>query len=137
MDPVKAYERMSPGDRRSVAMVEYVCASERSCHLLTIWQSPRGRYWYTPPYRLSSQTALSETAESARRKRTADGLRGWKARAGSLEDLIEFPRGTSKVVGLSLNCKHLRNEFISSDDLAADAADATPGAPRRIPIPRT
>ena len=153
---VDSFEAMTAQQRRSVALVEYQCAAKDHCRLLTIWQGPGGRFWYLPPYTLSEAFAVSETAESARRKRTKDGLKRWTARAGSLDELFDFGEGLPAnatlvnygaapppvgrrlkgdvKVGLSVNCKHLRNRFVSWFEIKADTEAATLGAPTWVTL---
>jgi hypothetical protein len=148
-NPVSDFERLSTKDRRAVTLVAYVCASQRGCALLTVWQAPNGRNWYTPRYVLSEEIAKIETAESARSKRTEDGQKRWRAMGGSLDELIEFTRDAitldergigrdaSTTVGLSVNCRHLRNLFVSAREIAGDLATVMPGSRTRIILPRT
>jgi hypothetical protein len=131
---VAQYESMTSAQRQKVALAEYQCG--QGCRLLTIWQSPAGRCWYTPAYKLTETVALAETVDMARAKRTKDGLRRWRARAGSLDEIITFGADGSDAVGLSLNCRHLRNHFVSWQELAADTDYVTTGAPKWFRVPR-
>lgn len=135
------YESLSADGRRAVTMLDYVCsASPSHCSLFSIWMS-RGRHcWYVPGFTLKADTALSQTAERARAKRTSDGLRRWVSRAGTLDDFVEYeaanePLAPMPEVGVSLNCRHIRNGFLSSERLVSDLLTATVGNPRRIVIP--
>jgi hypothetical protein len=133
---VTAYEAMPPGERRSVTLVNYVCGHEDSCLLVTVWQYRGEQCWYSPGYRLSEQTAATETVASARAKRTTDGLRRWRAGAGYISGLIDDDNGEPiPEVGIALNCKHIRNGELWAVDLVAALKTATPGKPRRIVIP--
>ena len=130
------FEAMSAQQRRAVSLVEYQCRATKLCRLLTIWQRRDGRFWYTPAYTISESVAVTETAESARAKRTEDGLRRWKARAGSLDELLDFAEGLpADAVGLSVNCRHLRNHVVSWRDLNSEVGRATPGKPRWVSLP--
>ena len=130
---VDEFEALNANQRRSVALVEYHCAAKDRCRLLTIWQRPSGRFWYLPAYKLSEAVAVSETAESARAKRTKDGLQRWQSKAGSLDELFDFAEGPCD--GLSVNCRHLRNHLVSWCELKAHSEAATPGAPLWITLP--
>jgi hypothetical protein len=130
---VAQYEAMTAAERRKVALVEYKCAN--GCRLLTLWQTPSGRHWYTPGYKLTEAVASAETVDMARAKRTKDGMRRWIARAGSLDEVIAFGAGGQDVVGLSVNCRHLRNRFVSWQDMAAAADHASIGTPTWVEIP--
>lgn len=132
---VAQYESMTATERQRVALVEYKCA--QGCRLLTIWRSPGGRNWYTPTYKLTEAVAREQTEDMARAKRTKDGMRRWLPRAGSLDDVIEFGADGPDAVGLSVNCRHLRNYFVSWQQLAAAADHASIGTPTWIQLPRT
>jgi hypothetical protein len=135
-DPVGDFEALSARQRQAVALVEYQCRATDPCRLLTIWQAHGERFWYTPKYKITEAVAIEETAESARAKRTDDGMRRWKARAGSLDELLEFADGfPADKVGQFVNCKHLRNHYISWCDLERDAEDATVGSPTWVSLP--
>ncbi len=130
------FEALSAQQRRAVALVEYECRATKPCRLLTIWQRHDGRFWYTPAYTTSEAMALTETAESARMKRTEDGLRRWNARAGSLDELFDFAEGLpADAVGLPVNCRHLRNHVVSWRDLNSEVDRATTGRPRWVSLP--
>lgn len=132
MDVVAAYRAMTAKDRRGVLLAEYRCRER--CLLLHIWQAPTGRYYYQPPYRLSPEITALETAESARRKRTSDGYRRWRERAGSVDELIEFAAGGPRdvFVGLTLTCDHVR-EAVPAEQFVLKTAQ--PGRPLKILVP--
>lgn len=132
-DPLASYQAMTAKARRQVLLAEYRCRT-KGCLLLHVWQSPHGRYWYTPPYDLSPQVTQDETVESARAKRTADGYRKWLPRAGSFDELLDFFDGAPESGGLTLTCDHVR-ETVTVGRLAADAGGATPGAPAKAFVP--
>lgn len=135
MDPLDAYRAMTPKARREVLLAEYRCRER--CLLLHIWQTPQGRNYYQPPYRLSPTVTDSETVESARAKRTVDGSRRWRERAGSLDELIDFADGLEpKSVGLTVTCDHVR-ETVAAEELADTVAHATPGRPAKVLLPRS
>ena len=135
-EPVRDYESMTPRQRRSVTLVEYECDAKNPCRLMTVWQDSGVRYWYLPPYKITEAMAVEETAESARQKRTTDGMRRWNASAGSLDDLFDFAEGLpAATVGLGVNCKHLRNHVVSWRDLQTHVQTAVPGKPRWIKLP--
>lgn len=130
MDVTEIYEKLQRRDIAKVSLIEYYCS--QGCVVLHVWQSPIGRLWYQPRYKLSQRTALADTVESARAKRTEDGLRIWRSRGGSLDDLIEAHTEDPQAgVGLSVQCNHVRGVVILGDQLAADADAATPGNPTR------
>jgi hypothetical protein len=126
------YLQMSAKERGQVLLAEYRC--RKRCLLLHIWQAPSGRNFYLPRYRLSPAVTESETAESARRKRTEDGYKIWRGRAGSMEelDVAGLPPG---IVTLTVTCDHVR-ENLAAEAIAADITAARPGAPAKILIPR-
>lgn len=130
MDPVAAYRAMSVKDRRSVLLAEYRCRER--CLLLHIWQTPNGRFYYQPAYRLSPTVAEAETVQSARDKRTTDGYRRWRERAGSLDDLLDFVAPGGPPVGLTLTCDHLR-EMVRAENLLRDGV--RPGEPMTVRLP--
>ena len=137
-DALADYQSMTTAVRRQVLLAEYRCRT-KGCLLLHVWQTPQGRFWYTPRYKLSPQLTESDTTESARDKRTDDGGR-WLPRADSLDRLLAFFANESETEtgelvvtsysnegGLPLNCEHVR----STVDVAAlaEAATAAPGQP--------
>jgi hypothetical protein len=129
---LNAYQSMTPDTLKRVLLAEYRCATKR-CLLMHIWQAPHGRYFYLPPYRLSPDVTQTQTAESARLKRTKDGHRLWQAQAGSLDELVEFFAYTPGVGGLPVNCEHVRDS-VPVEQLAAVVAAAKPGRPTRIAL---
>jgi hypothetical protein len=137
---VLIYQGMTDEERRNGDLVRYVCDNPRGCHLLTVWKFQGQRYWYTPGYTLSEEIALAETAESARAKRTRDGLRRWEPKAGLLADLVDDdgdgrPRAMAGVDTPGLNCKHVRrNATLSPAHLLDDLKYASTGQVKRIPI---
>lgn len=118
------YQAMPARTLRAVLLLEYRCP--RGCPLLHVWNSPQGRLYCLPRYRLSPTKATTETTESARRKRTEDGLRVFRARAGSFDELLA-DYSCEPTAGLSMNCDHLRNVFVAFDQLGADADRGRPG----------
>jgi hypothetical protein len=133
---VAQFESMTKAQRRSVALVQYACNGS-NCWLLTVWQGGGQRFWYKPAYKLSEATALAETVDMARAKRTKDGLQRWHPSAGSFDDLIDNPDWLAdEELGLSVNCPHLRNHVISWRELRDDAANAAPGKATWIGLPR-
>ena len=134
MSAVDDYQRMKPRDRNQVLLAEYRCP--KRCLLLHIWQSPVGRKYYQPPYRLSPEVTENETVDSARRKRTEDGYRKWRGRGGSIDELIEFSEGLAPgMVGLNLTCDHIR-AVLSAEQIAADIVAVHPGEPGKFRFPR-
>ncbi len=138
-DPLAMYQAMDAKARRQVLLAEYRCHAKRGCLLLHVWQTPQGRFWYTPRYKLSPRLTESDTTESAREKRTDDGGR-WLPRAGSLDGLLDFFANESEtdsgevVVtsysdegGLPVTCKHVRSTVAVAE--LAEAAAAVPGQP--------
>jgi|GEM_PF-6200139 hypothetical protein len=85
MCAIEQYRNMTAKSRAQVLLAEYRCG--KRCLLLHVWQTPHGRHYYQPPYRLSPEVTEAEAVESARRKRTVDGYRKWQARAGSVSAL--------------------------------------------------
>jgi hypothetical protein len=133
IDPLASYQAMNAAARRQVLLCEYRCRV-KGCLLLHVWQSPHGRYWYTPPYVLSAQVTHDETAESARVKRTCDGYRRWLSRAGSFDELVDFFDGVPAAGGISVTCDHVRHT-LTIGRLAADVGGATPGSPAKGFVP--
>jgi hypothetical protein len=141
------YQAMTPKALKQVLVAEYRCR-EKGCLLLHVWQTPRGRYWYRPPYNLSPQVAESQTVESARRKRTSDGFRNWNPSAGSFDGLLdslayetELEDGTTVMYfspqernGLSVTCDHVR-DTLTAERLAAIVRGVTPGSPGKAFLP--
>lgn len=144
-DPLAAYRAMTPADRRQVLMAEYRCATPKRCLLMHIWQTPHGRMYYIPAYRLSPNVTNTETVESARRKRVRNGR--WQPTVGSLDELLEFFDGADLIGfpgvrdgtpgtaagGLPLNCAHVRTA-VSAEELARVIAGVHPGRPARITV---
>ena len=140
-DPLAMYQAMDNNALRQVLLAEYRCRTKKQepCLLLHVWQAPQGRFWYTPRYKLSARLTKSDTAESAREKRTDDGGR-WLPRAGSLDDLLEFFANESETEtgelvvtsysdegGLPVTCKHFRSTVGVA--ALAEAAATVPGQP--------
>jgi hypothetical protein len=120
------YKAMSRRTRSGVLIVEYSCRP-KGCLLLHVWNTPCGRFYYQPRYRLSREATQAETSESARGKRTSDGDHKWLPRAGSFDALLNFC-GDEPDLGLDLNCDHGRLKVIGRR-LAADIRGKTPGKP--------
>lgn len=129
MNVTELYEAASRRDIARVALSEYRCP--RGCLLLHVWNSPQGRLWYRPRYKLSPERTEADTVESARKKRTQDGYRAWQSSGGDFDELLDFFDFDPASGGLSVNCDHVRNVQIRCDRLAADADAATPGKPTR------
>lgn len=129
-DLVTFWESLDREARNAVLLAEYRCRAG-SCLLLHLFRLPSGRFWYKPAYDLSPTVAETETAPSARRTRTADGHRKWSARAGSLDEIVDFEGPESPRIGLDLDCDHLRRLFVPCGRLDADAA-GVPGPQRPI-----
>jgi hypothetical protein len=128
------YQAMTKPELRSVLVLEYRCGHDRpGCLLLHVWNTPQGRLYYLPRYRLSPKTATTEVAESARRKRTEDGFRVLRSRAGSFDEILA-DYACEPDSGLPMNCEHLRNVNVMFERLAADAEQGQPGrhAARRV-----
>lgn len=127
MNPEEAladYESMPESALRKVLLLEYRCP--RGCPVLHVWNTPTGRLYRLARYRLSPNKASNETAKAAREKRTEDGFRIFRARAGSFDELLD-DYACEPDAGLSMNCGHLRNVLVKFDRLAADAARGRPG----------
>ena len=122
----EAYDALPADQLKQVLLIEYRCPGR--CLLLRVWNSPDGRFWYTPRYRLSPHKAISDTAESARKKRTEDGFRMWRARGGSFDELLDDFSHDPRSGGLTLTCDHVREDVLT-DQLAGDAARGMPGHP--------
>jgi hypothetical protein len=132
---VEDYQAMTPKALRQVLLAEYRCRT-KGCLLLHVWQTPHGRYWYLPPYDLSPEVTEAETVETARRKRTDDGYRKWKARGGSFDDLLESAREAPNYShGLTVQCDHHVRGEIPAAELAARVNGATPGTPAKVFVP--
>jgi hypothetical protein len=127
-----AYLAMTPNARKQVLLAEYRCAIKR-CLLMHIWQTPHGRCFYLPPYRLSPDMTETRTVESARLKRTEDGYRLWRARAGSLDELVEFFQWNPGRGGLPVNCGHVRATVPVEQVVAAVAAAAARPTGQNLP----
>jgi hypothetical protein len=129
-----AYDALPAPLLKKLLVLEYRCAHRKpGCLLLHVWNTPRGRLYYLSRYRLSPTKATTETAETARQKRTEDGLRTFRARAGSFDDLLD-DYAAEPDAGLSMNCAHLRNVFIGFDRLAADASAGQPGRANELRV---
>jgi hypothetical protein len=123
-----AYENADRRTIRQVLLTEYRC-QEKRCLLWHAWQSPRyGVCWYAPGYQLSPSTNETTTNPNARVKRTTDGDRSWKPRAGPLDSF----RGSGGAFLLA--CDHFRGR-VPIDQIIADADRATPGKPTRRLLP--
>jgi hypothetical protein len=128
-DALDDYKAMTAKERRQVLLIEYRCKT-KGCLLLHAWQQPEGRFWYLPGYDLSPEVVESETAESARQKRTVDGYRKWIERAASLDHLLDFFSEAPDTGGLSLTCDHVR-QVITTTELATDLEGTRPGTPTK------
>lgn len=106
------FEAMSTGEQGAATLVRYACDAADGCHLLTVWQDRGGRSWYTPA------CAVPQDAP---------------AKAGLVDDVLDDGQPMDGV-GLALNCQHLRDAMLSSAELVADLADATPGQPKRVVV---
>jgi hypothetical protein len=127
---VAFWESLDREARTPLLLAEYRCRFD-NCLLLHIFRLPAGRLWHKPGYDLSPARTEAETDPAARRNRTADGYRRWRARAGPLDDLIEFVSDAPQLGGLDLDCDHIRRLFVPSDRLDADAS-GVPGPQRPI-----
>ena len=135
MDVVTMYERMSRRDISKVLLLEYRCP--KGCLLLHVWNTRAGRLWFQPRHKLSESRTLADTVEEARRKRTEDGFRVWKARGGDFDEFIDFFDFDPTQGGLSMNCDHVREAVVLCDQLHVDADAATPGNPTRHTVSNT
>ncbi|BDX30933.1 hypothetical protein TUM20985_14800 [Mycobacterium antarcticum] len=134
------YERMTKKARKEVMLAEYRHRhSTKGCLLLHVWQTPRGRCYYQPPYDLPPAVAEAESADVARQARTTDGYSKWVARAGSFDQLLETLGDEILVEGaqgpwFELRCDHVRI-FVSGKVLRHNINGAKPGSPARAFLP--
>ena len=132
IDVAELYAATPYSELTKLLLVEYRCFKPgKHCVLLHVWNSPHGRLWCLPSYKLAPATAFEQTAESARAKRTEDGLRKWRPRGGSFDELLDDYGFDLSGNSLSMNCDHLRNVAVPLDLIAAHAAAAKPGKPER------
>ncbi len=132
-----AYEGLSGRDRREVTLVEYHCTA-RHCLLLTVWQSPAGRFVYKPGSRHSPLRRTGQTAAEARVE--FRGVRRFPARTFSLDDpRLWLSAGEDRLTlredgdSTSVACDHVRRS-ISRVQVLADVDAGHPGRPvvRRV-----
>ena len=126
------WESLDRPAQNQILLAEYRCKQKRKCLLLHAFRLPAGRFFYKPRYELSPERTAAEPSPSARAKRTIDGDRKWRSRAGSLDEIIEFFSHAPQSGGLGLDCDHIRSVLATASRLDADTS-GTPG-PQRRPI---
>ncbi|MCI1963285.1 MAG: hypothetical protein LKJ18_03935 [Ancrocorticia sp.] len=105
----KFYEMLQRrGQLRSHVVVTYRC--QHRCLLAQVLSTPQGLIVHVPRYKLSPDLNETNSVESARKKRTEDGNRRWKAQTFMLADALN----------VGVQCDHLLPRAIEKSRIEQD-----------------
>lgn len=94
--------------------LEYRC-HDHGCCLARVFDTPKGPAVYKPSFRYSPERN-ENTAPTARQRETLDGERRWREQA----DLLDVDPPAGQGVEYWLNCDHLLNHPLRSEQINAD-----------------